>query len=777
MRATVRFDIVIDSDWAQTITCSSPAKALGGGSVDLKWETVTRKFKRYTISVAGDPRVFPGPPDAELAAIDGPHRDWCEGRDLAALADTEIAIGERLPTDKRETFGRYLYAVLVGDAVWKRMLETAVAAGVRLIELSICSSDADPRFQELNWEMLHGPHRFLAAGAQCDGTPHRFSVAITRRVASAAEMPAPMIFPPRLLFVVGASLTDKDIKPGAEVLGLLEQFEHDGTRVQSRVLQRQSPAAIQRAVGAFRPDVVHFICHGDIDTRTGGYLRLEQDPPSANNRYFAADILEMLRVPARGNEAAWLPRVVVLSACFAAGGTPAVMGAPAVMPLAVQLVVGGLPIVIAMTGRVSDVGCRLFTRRLGEMLLKEGDGLIAATAEARRASFQMIGGNKPSAMLDWASPALFLSSRIDHDYVAITPEARARGERIRTRIKIYGVRKNPIFCARYEFADAYDELLRNEDRPVLAAYVESAESGLGRTRLLQELAARAIRDGHVPCLIASENPDWAPPKNLAQFAAQLMKAIDTARTAFKLDPVSEANSELLKLLLKKHGSPELEEYRNSDLIVGKVLELSQSFKEALVGVIDLKGALKSDLRQLLYKIRGAPGGADASSRALILLDQVERYDNALPPLLHEMLDDFGLGTSDEVVPVVLVGSLKTPADQFLWPWLEQGKPWLMKIVLSRFKEDGEDMLAYQRVLLHPQNSPGPNRTLPLAFNDDADEEVKADFYREFRAALRGMPSQLKQLRLLGGFALAGKFLKEADDETRLKQERDGVASW
>ena len=66
------------------------------------------------------------------------------------------------------------------------------------------------------------------------------------------------------------------------------------------------------------------------------------------------------------------------------------------MPLAVQLVAGGLPIVIAMTGRVSDVGCRLFTRRLGEMLLKEGDGLIAATAEARRASFQMIGGNKLS---------------------------------------------------------------------------------------------------------------------------------------------------------------------------------------------------------------------------------------------------------------------------------------------------------------------------------------------------------------------------------------------
>ena len=192
------------------------------------------------MNIAGDPRIFPGPPDAELPAIDGPPtRTGVRGAISPRLADTETAIGDRLPTDKRETFGRYLYAVLVGDTVWQRMLETAVAAGVRLIELSICSTGADPRFQELNWEMLHGPHRFLAAGAQCDGTSHRFSVAITRRVASAAEMPVPMKFPPRLLFVVGASLTDKDIKPGAEVLGLLEQFERDGTRVQSRVLQRQ----------------------------------------------------------------------------------------------------------------------------------------------------------------------------------------------------------------------------------------------------------------------------------------------------------------------------------------------------------------------------------------------------------------------------------------------------------------------------------------------------------------------------------------------------------
>src|SRR5580658_1930696 len=121
MQAMVRFDIVIDSDWDETITCSTGANAAGEGATDLKWQTVRRKFKRYSVDVAGDARAFPGPPDEELAAIDGPHKDWCAGRDLAALADTEAAIGNRLPTDKREAFGRYLYAVLIGDVVWKRM--------------------------------------------------------------------------------------------------------------------------------------------------------------------------------------------------------------------------------------------------------------------------------------------------------------------------------------------------------------------------------------------------------------------------------------------------------------------------------------------------------------------------------------------------------------------------------------------------------------------------------------------------------------------------------
>jgi hypothetical protein len=388
---------------------------------------------------------------------------------------------------------------------------------------------------------------------------------------------------------------------------------------------------------------------------------------------------------------------VVLSACYSAGGktTRAIMGAPASMPLAVELVRGGVPVVIAMAGRVSDVGCRMFTRRFGEAVLK-GEGLIVATAEARRASFQAMGIGKMSAPLDWALPVVFLSAQMDRDYVAYTEEAKAESERIRNLIKTYGVRRYPIFCARHEFTEAYDELFRTDERPVLAAHVETADPGLGRTRLLQELTTRALQDGHVPCLVSSDRPSWTPPKDITEFGAHLLAAVNTARTAFKRGTLSEQNSELVRLFV---GDPQLAAWRDQPAkLCSKIFELFATPRDNVrpasrFSVADLKAGLQTDLHQLLQEIRAAyPKAAMVKSRALVLLDEVERYDKALSPLLHDVLDDFGLGTSEEVVRVVLVGSLATPAQHILWPWLEQGKPWLKKLPLSRFQENGEDML-------------------------------------------------------------------------------------
>jgi hypothetical protein len=778
MRTTVRFDIVIDADWNQSITLTVHTVAPDAAAPGPEWPPVQRSLRRHVVEIEGVSHSYPGPPADELAAITGPHKEWCEGRNLEALAATESALATRLPNDRGELFGRYLYSVLIGDVVWQRMLDAAEAVQAELIELAIRCDEADPRLHQLNWELLHGPDGFLAVGTGWRGGGRRLAVALTRRVGGLAGSPRPITFPPRLLFVVGTALTEIEIKPGAEVMGLLEQLEREDTRVQSRVLQRATPREIRHAIASFHPDVVHFICHGDIDSRTGrGFLELEQDQPGANKRYSAADLLDLLEPPRiRGGEPRNLPPIVVLSACYTAGGRPAaIMGAPAAMPLAVELVCGGLPIVIAMAGRVSDVGCRLFTRRFGETLLKEGDALIAASAEARRASFQGIGGGKASASLDWAFPVLFLSAQIDGDYIAATSAARAHGDCIRRRIKVYEVRRDPIFCARYEFADAYDELFRTDDRPVLAASVESAYPGLGRTRLLQELAARAIRDGHVPCLIASAKPTWEPPKNLAQFGAHLLGAINTARIAFKLDYATEANSQLLKMFLQHPAAlPDLEQYRATPARLSvKIFELFHRWKDDLFSVGDLKWALQTDLEMLLKQVRGAdPKAGTVDSRALVLIDQVERYDTALSPLLHDMLGEFGLGTADEIIRVVLVASLKTAAHQILWPWLEQGKPWLIQRQLSAFKEDGEDLLAYQRILLHPPVNPaGGERIIPMAFDDDADEELKTNFLKLFRKELRGIPVHWKNLFAIGAYARAGRFLKDADDETCLQQAR------
>src|SRR6266581_2000452 len=66
-------------------------------------------------------------------------------------------------------------------------------------------------------------------------------------------------------------------------------------------------------------------------------------------------------------------------------------GANEMAPLAAQLIMGGVPVVIGMAGRVADMTCRLFIRQLGRLgvpcrLLRPGRlrRLCAAARERRR---------------------------------------------------------------------------------------------------------------------------------------------------------------------------------------------------------------------------------------------------------------------------------------------------------------------------------------------------------------------------------------------------------
>jgi len=124
--------------------------------------------------------------------------------------DRDLAInimGLKSPgTGDMVRFGSYLFDVLVGSA-WN----TITAAGLpEMIELD----SSDPEFHRLPWEMAYGPTDFLA----------KLNVGMIRVIPSAGG-PQKITISPKVLFVIGADLSDKRIRPGAEYLGMLKRLE------------------------------------------------------------------------------------------------------------------------------------------------------------------------------------------------------------------------------------------------------------------------------------------------------------------------------------------------------------------------------------------------------------------------------------------------------------------------------------------------------------------------------------------------------------------------
>src|SRR5262249_13875014 len=178
----------------------------------------------------------------------------------------------------------------------------------------------------LNWEMMHGRKEFLA------GMLHP-EVAITRIVSGTDGVKARQIsLPPRVLFVIGTSLTDPKIRPGAEAVGLLKRIEESARTIQWRGLQRGKPEVTKGQVQQFNPDVVKFICHGLVDKTGKGYLELETNEADRQDdkRHYAKTLLDCLR------GAGDFPPIVVLSACYSGAGSTRLLAGYEVAPLAAE---------------------------------------------------------------------------------------------------------------------------------------------------------------------------------------------------------------------------------------------------------------------------------------------------------------------------------------------------------------------------------------------------------------------------------------------------------
>jgi hypothetical protein len=190
-------------------------------------------------------------------------------RDLKLTFLALERIAARSPDgDDMVTVGTALREALLGPC-WQDLASAAARrpAG-ELLELALeWPADAGD-LTGLPWELLHDDSGFMLLSP--------LPVTVTRVVAGAHAEPLPVDGTPRVLFAIGVELTNPQIRPGAELMGLLSETNDDVAGLYPLVIEHASLTELRDAASQFKPDVVHLICHGDVD-RNGGYLLLK-DP-------------------------------------------------------------------------------------------------------------------------------------------------------------------------------------------------------------------------------------------------------------------------------------------------------------------------------------------------------------------------------------------------------------------------------------------------------------------------------------------------------------------
>jgi hypothetical protein len=675
-----------------------------------------------------------------------PEDEPVEGDPNAALGNGAAAMARRiherraLEPDDGVGLGSFLFRALIGAETWAAIV-TAAGPPTTVLELALrCEGDGDV-LRGLAWELMHDGDGFLALH------PLR-AVAVTRVVRPAGDQPElrQSTRPPKVLFAIGADLDDPDpdIRAGTEFVGLLRALERRGS-IDFRLLERASPGRLAQAVQRFDPDVVHVISHGDLDENGDGVLRLRGDGAEALPLAVGADVLgQALRADGRPAP------LVVLSASH--GGS---VGGPHAASLAAALVTAGVPVVIAMSGRVTDRACRLFTRIFGRTLIRGGP-LAAAVIDGRRAAY--LDGGPPGDTVDWALPALFVSDGVPEGYAPVAP--LAEGEQAPDLISVFDLVADPVFCGRREFFEDYERLLDPaEGLQVLAVYTAQRVSGIGKRRLLTELAARALGDGHVPVFVRPS--EAAAPRTVRGLAVELLEAIRDVRENLGLDP--PIDSRVLRRLCE---GTQLEAAAEGDEVdrqvaLTELLEAQRDDERPLNPAV-LRIELAADLAALAQDV-GQP-----SARVLVLLSGVDSWGDAREALFTTLLTRHGLGTPAEPIPVVLSCALADPLMEEHRKDAAKGtrSGWMEFRQLLPFREDGEDTLAYQWVLLHAR----PGFSPPLSDHVYV-PAGNGEWQKVLRARIKGIPGLMSDetfYQHVDTLALLGLLVADDDDEARLR---------
>lgn len=675
----------------------------------------------------------------EMRALDdnlpAPHTG---GSDRATLTSTIEALrrDDAQVTDVH-ALGEHLFAALLGPS-WEALESTL--AGSAIVELALVLPA--PVLAGLPWEMMRRNGTFLAAGLRVAGA--MVDVAITRRVARAQASYPELIQPLRYMFVIGTELNDA-VRAGAEAQGLLRQI---APAVRDCFIQRQSPEKLAIEVAELDPHVVHLICHGR-DGAAGVELEMWNDDTNAPAYVSAAGLGDRL-VRTRGAERL-APTVVILSAC----STGARLEAASASDVAIELVARGVPIVIGMSAEIRDDACRLFTRRLGAAIIDRSP-LLAAAIAGRRAALRST--DLPQTSFDWGMIQIIIGDDVPSGLAVKACSPDSDEAKVLDWLTLAGLpidldpaeRKMPPLCGATEVLAGFSKLMRSKTLAALVLHAQppSPELRVGKRRAFAEVAAAAIRAGHIPVLVMPSRGGKGYPATPIDLINQLRDAFLIKRAVLTLDEAP--------LALASLSEP--------------------------IGATDLRRALDADARALTKDARAKHGFIQrAGGEVIVMLHDVHAYA-AGAPLALELLGPTGAGLGQRVRVVMSWKqrpdkdpSWRGPLDETFKDQLQKGMTWIEKVDL-RPLEGPHASLAFQRVLLHPFRSfPKAAATqwfLDLKNRDDANTV----------AALRNLYNGTRK-GCLGHFdddnfvdwleeAVQSKRLREAKDDDLMRPGQD-----
>jgi hypothetical protein len=593
---------------------------------------------------------------------------------------------------KLRQYGELLFEAAFGETTWQRIL-TDVAAGADYLEVAVRgAADGDHRaLQALRWEALHDGTGFIVAQGATYDKDRSIPVGVVRVITPSASAPKDAIpdswgpgdaelvqitHIPKVLFAVGSHLTDPQVRPGAEFMGIMRRLDRNGGSIRARVLESATRWRLVEELTAFKPDVLHLIGHGRLSVDGQVTVQLRGDP--SGDHYVSAE--ELLAAFA---EAGHRPTMVVLSACQtgAAGGG---------LSFAARLVAGngvsrGVSIVVAMAGDISDTACRIFTQAL-TTAIGVGVPLGKAVVRGRRAAFYNARGRDAQHPAPdsghWVMPVLFLADFVRDDIPLVQMDSVKAA---RKRVELLNLAYEPVFFGRPEFLTALDRLLDADDNlKVLVAHTPNAAKSYGSTRLLRELGARAVRSDVLPVFLGPFDNDR--PDCLRKLAKEFEERIN------------EIRSHLLNLNMW-YPSEAVAAVENG--AVGLVL--AKAIRRDLDALV---AALPAD-DPVRHRAAGQP-------RTILLCHRVDMWTGVIDKLL-DLLGPVGLDGGATPVPVVLTGAEN---DDALKGVLEGrrfgGAHWIDFVPLRRLRGDrdeddggmggaprNEDVLAYQWWLLNP----------------------------------------------------------------------------